>query len=278
MPYVTTGDGTEIFYKDWGPKDAQPIHFHHGWPLSADDWDNQMLFFLKEGFRVVAHDRRGHGRSEQVSDGHDMDHYAADASAVAEHLDLRNAIHIGHSTGGGQVARYVARHGQPQGRVAKAVLVSAVPPLMVKTDGNPDGTPVEVFDGFRAALAANRAQFFLDVPAGPFYGYNRPGAEPSEGVIKNWWRQGMMGSAKAHYEGIKAFSETDQTEDLKAITVPTLVMAGDDDQVVPYKTGAVMQDRLLQNSTLIIYPGFSHGMLTVNADVVNADLLTFIRG
>ena len=278
MPYVTTGDGTEIFYKDWGPKDAQPIHFHHGWPLSADDWDNQMLFFLKEGFRVVAHDRRGHGRSEQVSDGHDMDHYAADASAVAEHLDLRNAIHIGHSTGGGQVARYVARHGQPQGRVAKAVLVSAVPPLMVKTDGNPDGTPVEVFDGFRAALAANRAQFFLDVPAGPFYGYNRPGAEPSEGVIKNWWRQGMMGSAKAHYEGIKAFSETDQTEDLKAITVPTLVMAGDDDQVVPYKTGAVMQDRLLQNSTLIIYPGFSHGMLTVNADVVNADLLKFIRG
>jgi non-heme chloroperoxidase len=277
MPYVTTSDGTEIFYKDWGPKGAQPIHFHHGWPLSADDWDNQMLFFLKEGFRVVAHDRRGHGRSAQVSDGHDMDHYAADASAVAEHLDLRNAIHIGHSTGGGQVARYVAKHGQPQGRVAKAVLVSAVPPLMVKTDGNPDGTPVEVFDGFRSALAANRAQFFLDVPAGPFYGYNRDGAEPSEGVIKNWWRQGMMGSAKAHYEGIKAFSETDQTEDLKAITVPTLVLAGDDDQVVPYKTGALMQDKLLQNSELIIYPGFSHGMLTVNADVVNADILKFIR-
>ncbi len=277
MPYVTTSDGTEIFYKDWGPKDAQPIHFHHGWPLSADDWDNQMLFFLKEGFRVVAHDRRGHGRSAQVSDGHDMDHYAADASAVAEHLDLRNAIHIGHSTGGGQVARYVAKHGQPQGRVAKAVLVSAVPPLMVKTDGNPDGTPVEVFDGFRSALAANRAQFFLDVPAGPFYGYNRDGAEPSEGVIKNWWRQGMTGSAKAHYEGIKAFSETDQTDDLKAITVPTLVLAGDDDQVVPYKTGALMQDKLLQNSELIIYPGFSHGMLTVNADVVNADILKFIR-
>lgn len=278
MAYVKTKDGTEIFYKDWGPQDAQPIHFHHGWPLSADDWDNQMLFFLKEGFRVVAHDRRGHGRSSQVSDGHDMDHYAADASAVAEHLDLRNAIHIGHSTGGGQVARYVAQYGQPQGRVAKAVLVSAVPPLMVKTENNPNGTPIEVFDGFRAALAANRAQFFLDVPSGPFYGYNRPGAEPSQGVIENWWRQGMMGSAKAHYEGIKAFSETDQTEDLKAITVPTLVMQGDDDQVVPYKAAAIMQDKLLQNSKLIIYPGFSHGMLTVNADVINADLLAFIKG
>ena len=277
MPYVTTKDGVEIFYKDWGPKDAQPIHFHHGWPLSADDWDNQMLFFLKEGYRVVAHDRRGHGRSEQVSNGHDMAHYAADASAVAEHLDLKNAIHIGHSTGGGQVAAYVARYGQPQGRVAKAVLVSAVPPLMIKTANNPDGTPIEVFDGFRAALAANRAQFFIDVPAGPFYGYNRPGAEVSQGVIDNWWRQGMMGSAKAHYEGIKAFSETDQTEDLKAITVPTLVMQGDDDQVVPYKAAAIMQDKLLQNSTLIIYPGFSHGLLTVNADVVNADLLKFIR-
>lgn len=277
MAYVTTKDGVEIFYKDWGPRDAQPIHFHHGWPLSADDWDNQMLFFLNEGFRVVAHDRRGHGRSSQVSDGHDMDHYAADASAVAEHLDLRNAVHIGHSTGGGQVARYVARHGQPQGRVAKAVLVSAVPPLMVKTAANPNGTPSAVFDGFRAALAANRAQFFLDVPAGPFYGYNRPGAKPSQGVIENWWRQGMTGSAKAHYEGIKAFSETDQTEDLKAITIPVLVMQGDDDQVVPYQCAAVRQHELLPNSTLIIYPGFSHGMLTVNADIVNADLLKFIR-
>ncbi|CAH0338870.1 alpha/beta hydrolase [Rhizobium sp. CECT 9324] len=277
MAFVKTKDGTEIFYKDWGPKDAQPIHFHHGWPLSADDWDNQMLFFLKEGYRVVAHDRRGHGRSSQVSDGHDMDHYAADASAVAEHLDLRNAIHIGHSTGGGQVARYVAQYGQPQGRVAKAVLVSSVPPLMVKTESNPEGTPIDVFNGFRAALAANRAQFFIDVPSGPFYGYNRPGAEPSQGVIENWWRQGMMGSAKAHYEGIKAFSETDQTEDLKAITVPTLVMQGDDDQVVPYKAAAIMQDKLLKNSKLIIYPGFSHGMLTVNADVVNADLLSFVR-
>lgn len=277
MPYITTKDGVEIFYKDWGPKDAQPIHFHHGWPLSADDWDNQMLFFLGHGYRVIAHDRRGHGRSAQVSEGHDMDHYAADASAVAEHLDLKNAIHIGHSTGGGQVARYIAQYGQPQGRVAKGVLVSAVPPLMVKTDANPDGTPIEVFDGFRAALAANRAQFFLDVPAGPFYGYNRPGAEPSEGVIKNWWRQGMMGSAKAHYEGIKAFSETDQTEDLKAITVPMLVMQGDDDQVVPYKAAVIMQDKLLQNSQIIVYPGFSHGMLTVNADVVNADLLKFVQ-
>ena len=278
MPIVTTSDGVDIFYKDWGPKEAQPIHFHHGWPLSADDWDNQMLFFLKQGYRVVAHDRRGHGRSEQVGDGHDMDHYAADASAVAEHLDLKNAVHVGHSTGGGQVARYVARFGQPQGRVAKAVLVSAVPPLMVKTENNPDGTPIEVFDSFRAALAANRAQFFIDVPAGPFYGYNRPGADVSQGVIDNWWRQGMMGSAKAHYEGIKAFSETDQTEDLKAITVPTLVLQGDDDQVVPYKTAALMQDKLLQNSKLIIYPGFSHGMLTVNADVVNADILAFIKG
>ncbi|MFN8681028.1 alpha/beta fold hydrolase [Paracoccus sp. P2] len=277
MSFVTTKDGVEIYYKDWGPKDAQPIHFHHGWPLSADDWDNQMLFFLAQGYRVVAHDRRGHGRSAQVGEGHDMDHYAADASAVAEHLDLRNAIHIGHSTGGGQVARYVAQYGQPQGRVAKAVLVSAVPPLMVRTPDNPEGTPIEVFDGFRAALAANRAQFFLDVPSGPFYGYNRPGAEPSQGVIENWWRQGMMGSAKAHYEGIRAFSETDQTEDLKAITVPTLVMQGDDDQVVPYKAAAIMQDKLLPNSQLIIYPGFSHGMLTVNADVVNADILKFIR-
>ena len=278
MPFITTTDGTEIFYKDWGAEDAQPIVFHHGWPLSSDDWDTQMLFFLAHGYRVVAHDRRGHGRSAQVSDGHDMDHYASDSSAVVEELDLKDAIHVGHSTGGGQVARYVARHGQPQGRVAKAVLVSAVPPLMVKTAGNPDGTPIEVFDGFRAALAANRAQFFLDVPAGPFYGYNRPGAKPSQGVIENWWRQGMMGSAKAHYEGIKAFSETDQTEDLKEITVPTLVMQGDDDQVVPYKAAAIMQDKLLQNSKLIIYPGFSHGMLTVNADVVNADLLAFIKG
>ncbi|TSD54893.1 alpha/beta hydrolase [Variovorax sp. KBS0712] len=277
MAYVTTEDGVQIFYKDWGPQSAQPLVFHHGWPLSADDWDAQLLFFLAQGYRVVAHDRRGHGRSSQVSDGHDMDHYAADASAVVEHLDLKNAVHIGHSTGGGQVARYVARHGQPQGRVAKAVLISAVPPLMVKTESHPGGTPVEVFDGFRKALADNRAQFFLDVPSGPFYGYNRPGASVSQGVIQNWWRQGMMGSAKAHYEGIKAFSQTDQTEDLKAIKVPTLIMAGDDDQIVPYKAGALRQAELIENSELKVYPGFSHGMCTVNAEVINADLLAFIR-
>ena len=236
-----------------------------------------MLFFLANGFRVVAHDRRGHGRSSQVSEGHDMDHYAADASAVAEHLDLKNAIHVGHSTGGGQVARYVAQFGQPQGRVAKAVLISSVPPLMVKTPTNPGGTPVEVFDGFRAALAANRAQFYIDVPSGPFYGYNRPGAKPVQGNIQNWWRQGMMGSAKAHYEGIKAFSETDQTADLKAITVPTLVLQGDDDQVVPYENAAILQDKLLAHSELKIYKGYSHGMHTENADAINADLLAFIQ-
>ncbi|MBM9401988.1 alpha/beta hydrolase [Gluconacetobacter azotocaptans] len=278
MPFVTTSDGVEIFYKDWGQKDAQPIVFHHGWPLSADDWDAQMLFFLSKGFRVIAHDRRGHGRSAQVSDGHDMDHYAADASAVVEHLDLKNAIHVGHSTGGGQVARYVAKYGQPQGRVAKAVLISAVPPLMVQTERSPEGAPIEVLDGLRAGLAANRAQFFLDVPTSPFYGFNRSGAEISEGTIRNWWRQGMMGSAKAHYEGIRAFSETDQTEDLKAITVPVLVLQGDDDQVVPYKNAAVLQDKLLQNSTLKIYAGYPHGMHTTHADVINADILAFITG
>ncbi|EMN1410155.1 alpha/beta fold hydrolase [Enterobacter chuandaensis] len=277
MAFVTTKDGVNIYYKDWGPKEAQPIVFHHGWPLSADDWDNQMLFFLAEGYRVIAIDRRGHGRSDQVSEGHDMDHYAADASAVVESLDLHNAVHVGHSTGGGQVARYVAKYGQPQGRVAKAVLVSSVPPLMVKTDTNPGGTPVEVFDGFRKALAANRAQFYLDVASGPFYGFNREGAEVSQGTIQNWWRQGMIGSAKAHYEGIKAFSETDQTEDLKTITVPVLVMQGDDDQVVPYKNAALLQDKLLANSVLKIYPGFPHGMHTTHADTINADILAFIR-
>ncbi|MBA16361.1 MAG: alpha/beta hydrolase [Sphingomonas sp.] len=275
--FVTTQDGTQIFYKDWGPRDAQPIVFHHGWPLSSDDWDAQMLFFLANGYRVVAHDRRGHGRSSQVSTGNDMDHYAADASAVAEHLDLRNAVHIGHSTGGGEVARYVARHGQPQGRVAKAVLVSAVPPLMLKTEANPDGLPMEVFDGIRAGLAANRAQLFVDFPTGPFYGFNRPGATVYQGVIDNWWRQGMMGGALAQYEGIKAFSETDQTEDLKAITVPTLAMQGDDDQVVPYKNAVVRQGELLRNSETKIYPGFPHGMLTTHADVINPDLLAFVR-
>ena len=277
MSTITTKDGTQIFYKDWGPKNAQPIVFHHGWPLSSDDWDAQMLFFLAHGFRVIAHDRRGHGRSTQVSDGHDMDHYAADAAAVAEHLNLKNAVHIGHSTGGGEVARYVAKYGEPQGRVAKAVFVAAVPPLMLKTENNPGGTPIEVFDGFRKALAANRSQFFLDVASGPFYGFNRPDAKVSQGIIQNWWRQGMMGGAKAHYDGIKAFSETDQTEDLKAIKVPTLVLQGDNDQVVPYKDAALLQAKLLKNSTLKIYPGFSHGMLTTNAEVINPDLLAFIR-
>ena len=277
MATVTTRDGTEIAYKDWGPKDAQPIMFHHGWPLSSDDWDAQMLFFVRNGYRVVAHDRRGHGRSAQVSDGHDMDHYAADAAAVVEHLDLRNAIHIGHSTGGGEVARYVATFGQPQERVAKAVLVSAVPPLMLRTEANPEGLPRDVFDGFRRALAENRAQFFLDVPAGPFYGFNRDGAKILPGVIQNWWRQGMMGSAKAHYEGIEAFSETDQTEDLRAITVPTLVLHGEDDQIVPIADAALKSITLLKNGTLKTYPGYPHGMLTVHADVINADILAFIQ-
>ncbi|MFG1306953.1 alpha/beta hydrolase [Xanthobacter autotrophicus] len=277
MSYVTTKDGVDIFFKDWGPKEAQPIVFHHGWPLSSDDWDAQILFFLQHGFRVVAHDRRGHGRSAQVSEGHDMDHYAADAAAVMEHLDLKNAVHIGHSTGGGEVARYVARHGQPQGRVAKAVLVSAVPPLMVKTEANPGGTPIEVFDGFRAALAANRSQFYLDVASGPFYGFNRPGAQVSQGVIQNWWRQGMVGSAKAHYEGIKAFSETDQTEDLKRMAVPTLVLHGDADQVVPIDDAGRLSVKLVQNGTLKVYPGFPHGMLTVHADILNPDLLAFVK-
>jgi non-heme chloroperoxidase len=275
--FITTKDGVEIFYKDWGPKDAQPIVFHHGWPLSSDDWDAQMLFFVLKGFRVIAHDRRGHGRSQQVSDGHDIDHYAADAAAVFEKLDLRNAVHIGHSTGGGEVARYVANFGEPQGRVAKAVLVSAIPPIMLKTAAYPGGLPIEVFDGFRSALAANRAQFFRDVPAGPFYGFNREGATVHEGVIQNWWRQGMMGGAKAHYDGIKAFSETDQTEDLKKITVPTLVMHGADDQIVPIAASAELSVKLLKNGTLKVYEGFSHGMLTVNADVLNPDLLAFVK-
>ncbi len=276
--YVTTEDGTEIFFKDWGPKDAQPIVFHHGWPLSADDWDTQMLFFLANGYRVVAHDRRGHGRSSQAGTGNDMDHYAADASAVAEHLDLRDAVHIGHSTGGGEVARYVAKYGQPQGRVAKAVLVSAIPPLMLKTEANPGGTPIEVFDGYRQALAANRAQFYLDVASGPFYGFNRPGAEVSDGVIRNWWRQGMMGGALAHYEGIKAFSETDQTADLEAFAVPALILQGDDDQVVPYKDASLLQAKLIKDSTLKVYQGFPHGMLTTHAEVINPDLLAFVKG
>ncbi len=276
--YVTTKDGTEIFYKDWGPKDAQPIVFHHGWPLSADDWDAQMLFFLAHGYRVVAHDRRGHGRSSQVDTGNDMDHYAADASAVAEHLDLRNSVHIGHSTGGGEVARYVARYGVPQGRVAKAILVSAVPPLMLQTAENPEGTPLKDLDGLRQGLAANRAEFYVAVASGPFYGFSRPDAKPMQGVIQNWWRQGMMGGALAHYEGIKAFSETDQTEDLKGMKVPTLVLQGTDDQVVPYRDAAGKQIKLLPHGVMKLYPGFPHGMLTTHADVINPDLLAFVKG
>lgn len=276
MSTIATKDGTEIYFKDWGPKNAQPIVFHHGWPLSADDWDTQMLFFLQKGYRVVAHDRRGHGRSAQVSEGHDMDHYAADAAAMVEHLDLKNAVHIGHSTGGGEAAHYVARHGQPQGRVAKLVLIGAVPPIMVKTPANPGGQPIEVFDGFRKALADNRAQFYLDIPSGPFYGFNRPSAKPIPGVIQNWWRQSMMGSAKAQYDGIKAFSETDFTEDLKIIDVPTLVMHGDDDQIVPIADSAPLSAKLLKNGTLKVYERFPHGMCTTHADAVNPDLLAFI--
>lgn len=273
MSFVTTKDNVNIFYKDWGK--GQPIVFHHGWPLSSDDWDAQMLFFLQHGYRVIGIDRRGHGRSSQVSDGHDMDHYAADAAAVVQHLDLRDAIHIGHSTGGGEATRYVAQHGH--GRVAKLVLVAAVPPMMAKSESNPGGLDSSVFDGLRKALADNRAQFFRDLPTGPFYGFNRPGNDPIPGVIDNWWRQGMMGSAKAHYDGIKAFSETDQTADLKAIGVPTLVLHGEDDQIVPIAASAHKSIKLLRNGTLKTYPGFSHGMLTVNADVLNADLLTFIQ-
>ncbi len=273
--YVTTKDGVQIFYKDWGPKTAQPIVFHHGWPLSSDDWDTQMIYFLLQGYRVVAHDRRGHGRSSQVSDGHDMDHYAADANAVVEHLDLKNAVHIGHSTGGGEVARYVAKFGG-NGRVAKAILVSAVTPIMLKTDAFPNGLPVSVFDGIRQQTGFNRAQFYKDLPI-PFYGFNRDGAKPIDGVIDNWWRQGMGGSAKAHYEGIKAFSETDLSGDLKAIQVPVLILHGDDDQIVPYKAAALEAIKLVKHGTLKIYPGYPHGMLTTHADTINPDLLAFIK-
>jgi non-heme chloroperoxidase len=278
MATITTKDGVEIFYKDWGPRNAQPLVFHHGWPLSADDWDTQLLYFLSKGFRVVAHDRRGHGRSSQVSDGHDMDHYAADIAAVVEHLDLRNAVHIGHSTGGGEAVHYVARHGLKQKRVAKLVLISAVPPIMVKTERNPGGLAVEVFDGLRATLAANRAQFYLDFAGGPFYGFNRPGARVSQGVVQNWWRQAMAGGANAHYDGIKAFSETDFTEDLKMVDVPTLVMHGDDDQIVPFADSAPLSAKLLERSTLKVYEKLPHGMCTTHADIVNADLLAFLKG
>jgi non-heme chloroperoxidase len=274
MSYVKTKDGTEIFYKDWGS--GQPIVFHHGWPLTADDWDAQMMFFLSKGFRVIAHDRRGHGRSSQTFDGNDMDTYAADVAALAEHLNLKDAIHIGHSTGGGEVTRYVARYGGG-GRVAKAVLIGAVPPVMVKSAKNPGGLPLEVFDGYRAALAANRAQLYMDIPSGPFYGFNRPGAKVSQGVINNWWRQGMSGAIKPQYDCIKAFSETDFTEDLQAIEVPTLVLHGDDDQIVPVADSAPLSAKLLKKSTLKIYPGLPHGMCTTHADTINADLLEFIK-
>jgi non-heme chloroperoxidase len=273
MSTITVKDGTEIYYKDWGS--GRPIVFSHGWPLSADDWDAQMMFFLNHGYRVIAHDRRGHGRSSQPGDGHDMDHYADDLAAVTAHLNLKNAVHVGHSTGGGEVARYIARHGES--RVAKAVLISSVPPIMVKTPANPGGLPKEVFDGFQAQVAANRAQFYLDVPTGPFYGFNRPGAKVSQGVIWNWWRQGMMGSSKAHYDGIVAFSQTDFTEDLKKFTVPTLVMHGDDDQIVPYADSGPLTAKLVKGARLKTYKGFPHGMPTTNAEQINADLLEFIK-
>ncbi|WGM26371.1 alpha/beta fold hydrolase [Acinetobacter pittii] len=275
MGYVTTKDGVDIFYKDWGPRDAPVIFFHHGWPLSSDDWDAQMLFFLKEGFRVVAHDRRGHGRSTQVWDGHDMDHYADDVAAVVEHLGVQGAVHVGHSTGGGEVAYYVAHY--PNDPVAKAVLISAVPPLMVKTENNPDGLPKEVFDDLQNQLFKNRSQFYHDVPAGPFYGFNRPGAKVSEPVVLNWWRQGMMGGAKAHYDGIVAFSQTDFTEALKKIEVPVLILHGEDDQVVPFEISGKKSAELVKNGTLISYPGFPHGMPTTETETINKDLLAFIR-
>ncbi len=275
MATITTRDGTEIFYKDWGAKDAQPIVFHHGWPLSADDWDNQMLFFLAEGFRVIAHDRRGHGRSTQTDTGNEMDTYAADVAALTDHLDLKGAVHVGHSTGGGEVTRYVAR-ARP-GRVSKAVLIGAVPPIMLDTPAYPGGLPMSVFDGFRTAHIANRAQFFRDIPEGPFYSFNRPGAKVSQGLIDNWWRQGMMGGTKAHYDCIKAFSETDFTEDLKAITVPVLIQHGEDDQIVPIAHSAELAVKLLKNGTLKTYPGLPHGMASTHPEVINADILAFIR-
>jgi non-heme chloroperoxidase len=274
MSTITTNDGVTIFYKDWGS--GAPIVFSHGWPLSSDDWDAQLMFFLNHGYRVIAHDRRGHGRSSQTAHGHDMDHYADDLAALTSHLKLEGAVHIGHSTGGGEVVRYIARHGES--RVSKAVLISSVPPLMLKTPSNPGGLPKEVFDGLQVQVAENRAQFYLDLPTGPFYGYNRPGAKVSQGVIRNWWRQGMMGGAKAHYDGIVAFSQTDFTEDLKKITVPTLVMHGDDDQIVPYADSGPLSAKLLKKGTLKTYKGFPHGMPTTEAATINADLLAFIKG
>ena len=275
MATIVTSDGTTLFYKDWGPKDAQPIMFHHGWPLSADDWDNQMLFFLSHGYRVIAHDRRGHGRSDQTDTGNDMDTYAADTAEIVKALDLRDVIHIGHSTGGGEVTRYAAR--AERGRVAKAILIAAIPPVMVKSDTNPDGVPMEVFDGIRAGVLANRAQFFIDLPSGPFYGFNRDRATISQGLIDNWWRQGMAGGAKAHYDCIAVFSETDFTEDLKTLTVPVLIVHGEDDQIVPIENSAFKAIKLVRDGTLKTYPGLSHGLFATHPDVVNADLLAFIR-
>jgi non-heme chloroperoxidase len=275
MNYITTTDNVRIFYKDWGPRDAQPLVFHHGWPLTADEWDNQMLFFYSRGFRVISFDRRGHGRSDQTEAGNDMDTYAADVIALADALELKNAVHIGHSTGGGEVVHYAAR--AKAGRVAKLVLIAAVPPVMVKQASNPGGTPLEVFDGFRKALEQDRSQFYLDIASGPFYGFNRDGAKVSQGLIQNWWRQGMVGSAKAHYDCIKAFSETDFTEDLTAIAVPTLVMHGRDDQVVPFAASGPLSARLLKNGTLKAYDGYPHGMASVFPDVINADILTFVN-
>jgi len=273
MSTITTDDGTEIFYKNWGQ--GQPIVFSHGWPLSSDDWDTQLLFFLSKGYRVIAHDRRGHGRSTQTSEGHDMDHYAADLAALTAHLDLHDAIHVGHSTGGGEVAHYIAQYGEE--RVARAILISAVPPIMVQTENNPGGLPKSVFDDLQAQLAANRSNFYRALPAGPFYGFNRPGVEASEAIIENWWRQGMMGGAKAHYDGIVAFSQTDFTEDLKKITVPTLVMHGEDDQIVPFADAGALSVKLVQNGTLKAYPGFPHGMPTTQADIINADILEWLQ-
>ncbi|ABD89943.1 alpha/beta fold hydrolase [Rhodopseudomonas palustris] len=274
MATITSKDGIDIYYKDWGS--GQPIVFSHGWPLSADDWDPQLLFFLSKGFRVIAHDRRGHGRSSQTADGHDMDHYADDLAALTAHLDLNDAVHIGHSTGGGEVVHYLARHGES--RAAKAVLIGAVPPIMVKTESNPGGLPKQVFDGLQVQVATNRAQFYRDLPSGPFYGFNRPGVAAQEGLIQNWWRQGMMGGAKAHYDGIVAFSQTDFTDDLKKLTLPVLVQHGDDDQVVPYEDSAPLTAKLLQNGTLKTYQGFPHGMITTQAETINADILAFITG
>lgn len=275
MATIITSDGTTLFYKDWGPKDAQPIMFHHGWPLSADDWDNQMLFFLSEGHRVIAHDRRGHGRSDQTDTGNDMDTYAADVAEIARALDLRDAIHVGHSTGGGEVTRYAAR--ADRGRVAKAILIAAIPPVMVQSKANPDGVPMEVFDGLRSALETNRAQFYRDLPSGPFYGFNREGTTLSQGLIDNWWRQGMAGGAKAHHDCIEAFSETDFTEDLKALTIPVLIIHGEDDQIVPIANSAHKAIKLVSDGTMKTYPGLSHGLFATHPDVVNPEMLAFIR-